>query len=324
VPLFYIHSFKLVNKINLNKINYLYQKQKIIIIKSSMSLNNSSTFSSQLSEIDENLLFPSDSNGSENNHIGPGSIRNFFLDSFEEIQYPNLSLNHSNSISSMIDLNPMPFGNEVRNIFPNAPINSNKQSDSVTPSDNSIIETKDESKPVLDKEKEKENFLGKKRAERQRKRKKDKDDMRVKIKRAFYNISLRNKLNGGLKSIGSKKYFEKFPKHFASDANKKRNKEILDMTLNQIFEKKELYIYEDDCGKAKFLHNLKTVQNEEIKKSEVMQKILNKTFRELYEEYINSDEFKIDEIKRLKKTNVDEYIKKYKDLAENLIEFFSH
>ena len=289
-----------------------------------MSLNNSSTFSSKLSEIDENLLFPSDSNGSENNHIGPGSIRNFFLDSFEEIQYPNLSLNHSNSISSMIDLNPMPFGNEVRNIFPNAPINSNKQSDSVTPSDNSIIETKDESKPVLDKEKEKENFLGKKRAERQRKRKKDKDDMRVKIKRAFYNISLRNKLNGGLKSIGSKKYFEKFPKHFASDANKKRNKEILDMTLNQIFEKKELYIYEDDCGKAKFLHNLKTVQNEEIKKSEVMQKILNKTFRELYEEYINSDEFKIDEIKRLKKTNGDEYIKKYKDLAENLIEFFSH
>jgi len=72
------------------------------------------------------------------------------------------------------------------------------------------------------------------------------------------------------------------------------------------------------------LHNLKTVQNEEIKKSEVMQKILNKTFRELYEEYINSDEFKIDEIKRLKKTNGDEYIKKYKDLAENLIEFFSH
>ena len=289
-----------------------------------MSLNNSSTFSSQLSEIDENLLFPSDSNGSENNLIGPGTTGNFSLDSFEETQYPNLELNHSNSLSSMIDLNPMPFGNEVRNIFPNAPINSNKQSDSVTPSDNSIIETKDESKPVLDKEKEKENFLGKKRAERQRKRKKDKDDMRVKIKRAFYNISLRNKLNGGLKSIGSKKYFEKFPKHLASDANKKRNKEILDMTLNQIFEKKELYIYEDDCGKAKFLHNLKTVQNEEIKQSEVMQKILNKTFRELYEGYINSDEFKIDEIKRLKKTNGDEYIKKYKDLAENLIEFFSH
>ena len=299
-----------------------------------MSLNNSSTFSSQLSEIDENLLFPSDYSGSENNLIGPGTTGNFSLDSFEETQYPNLELNHSNSLSSMIDLNPMPFGNEVRNIFPNAKINSNKQSDSVTPLDNSNLGTKDESKSVLDKEKdnekdkdkekEKENFLGKKRSERQRERKKDKDDMRVKIKRAFYNISLRNKLNGGLKSIGSKKYFEKFPKHFASDANKKRNKEILDMTLNQIFEKKELYIYEDDCGKAKYLHNLKTVQNEEIKKSEVMQKILNKTFRELYEEYINSDEFKIDEIKRLKKTNGDEYIKKYKDLAENLIEFFSH
>ena len=293
-------------------------------MKNSMSLDNSSTIPSPLSNIDGNLIFPSNSNGSENYHIGPGSIRNFPLESFEESQKPTLELSPSDSLvslSSMIDPNPMASGNELSNIFPNVPINSNKQSYSVSSSDRSNSVTKDESKPILDKEKEKVNLIGKKR---RRARKEDKDDIRVKIKRAFYNISLRNKLNGGLKSIGSKKYFEKFPKHFASDANKKRNKEILDMTLNQIFEKKELYIYEDDCGKAKFLHNLKTVQNEEIKKSEVMQKILNKTFRELYEEYINSDEFKIDEIKRLKKTNGDEYIKKYKDLAENLIEFFSH
>ena len=288
-----------------------------------MSLNNSSTFSSQLSEIDENLLFPSDSNGSENNLIGPGTIGNFSLDSFEESQKPTLELSPSDSLvslSSMIDPNPMASGNELSNIFPNVPINSNKQSYSVSSSDRSNSVTKDESKPILDKEKEKVNLIGKKR---RRARKEDKDDIRVKIKRAFYNISLRNKLNNKLKSIGSKKYFEKFPKYFASDPNKKRNKEILNMTLNQIFAKKELYNYEDDCGKTKYLHNLKTVQNEEIKKNEEFQKILNKTFRELFEEYINSDEFKIDEINRLKKKNGDEYIKKYKELAENLIEFFS-
>ena len=292
-------------------------------MKNSMSLDNSSTIPSPLSNIDGNLIFPSNSNGSENYHIGPGSIRNFPLDSFEESQKPTLELSPSDSLvslSSMIDPNPMASGNELSNIFPNVPINSNKQSYSVSSSDRSNSVTKDESKPILDKEKEKVNLIGKKR---RRARKEDKDDIRVKIKRAFYNISLRNKLNNKLKSIGSKKYFEKFPKYFASDPNKKRNKEILNMTLNQIFAKKELYNYEDDCGKTKYLHNLKTVQNEEIKKNEEFQKILNKTFRELYEEYINSDEFKIDEINRLKKKNGDEYIKKYKELAENLIEFFS-
>ena len=292
-------------------------------MKNSMSLDNSSTIPSPLSNIDGNLIFPSNSNGSENYHIGPGSIRKFPLDSFEESQKPTLELSPSDSLvslSSMIDPNPMASGNELSNIFPNVPINSNKQSYSVSSSDRSNSVTKDESKPILDKEKEKENLIGKKR---QRARKEDKDDIRVKIKRAFYNISLRNKLNNKLKSIGSKKYFEKFPKYFASDPNKKRNKEILNMTLNQIFAKKELYNYEDDCGKTKYLHNLKTVKNEEIKKNEEFQKILNKTFRELFEEYINSDEFKIDEINRLKKKNRDEYIKKYKELAENLIEFFS-
>ena len=52
--------------------------------------------------------------------------------------------------------------------------------------------------------------------------------------------------------------------------------------------------------------------------------IMNKTIRELYEEYINSDEFKINEINRLKNNKMqDEYITKYISLAKNLIEFFS-
>ena len=52
--------------------------------------------------------------------------------------------------------------------------------------------------------------------------------------------------------------------------------------------------------------------------------ILNKTIFQLYEEYINSDEFKINEINRLTKNKMqDEYITKYVSLAKNLIEFFS-
>ena len=62
----------------------------------------------------------------------------------------------------------------------------------------------------------------------------------------------------------------------------------------------------------------------QVKKNEVFKNILNKTICELYEEYINSDEFKISEINRLKKNKIhDDYITKYVILAKNLIEFFS-
>ena len=127
-----------------------------------------------------------------------------------------------------------------------------------------------------------------------------------------------------LTNMGSKKYFEKFPKHFASDPNKKRNKEVVNMKLGEIFEKEELYVFENEKGKFNFKQNLKIVHSEEIKKNENFQKLLNKTFGELYEEHLNSDEFKVKEINRLKEKKMgDNYIKRYIELAKNLIEFFS-
>ena len=68
------------------------------------------------------------------------------------------------------------------------------------------------------------------------------------------------------------------------------------------------------------------VKSEEVKNNEKLQEILDKTFRQLYEDYINSDNFKVDEINRLKKNNEEDnyyYIEKYKITAKNLINFFS-
>ena len=67
------------------------------------------------------------------------------------------------------------------------------------------------------------------------------------------------------------------------------------MTLQEIFEKKELYLIKDKATLDNYLHNKDLIQNEELNM------IMNKTICELYEEYINSDEFKISEINRLKK-----------------------
>ena len=161
-------------------------------------------------------------------------------------------------------------------------------------------------------------FLKKKRI---KSRKENKDNIRKKIKRGFFNNILCEKLNIKLRIIGSIEYFTKFPQFFASDVDRNRNKIILDMTLQEIFENSELYIYEDKNGYANYLHNLEVVKK--IKNDNIFKKILSKTFRELYEEYLDSDEFNIDEINRLKKSKMEnEYIRRYKDIAKDLINFF--
>ena len=96
------------------------------------------------------------------------------------------------------------------------------------------------------------------------------------------------------------------------------------MTLLNLFEKIEIYANENEKGLSNYKHNLNVIQSEEIKENDEFKKILNKTFSELYTEYINSDEFNIDEINRLKKKKMsDEYIRRYKYLAKHLIEYFS-
>ena len=194
----------------------------------------------------------------------------------------------------------------------------------VYPHNDSLFNKTDKEDINLITEKDEINFLGNKRLSYRRQRKDNKDNIRTKIKRGFFNSALINKLNDKLKSIGSTKYFMKFPQNFVSDISQKRNKEIVNMTLKEIFEKKELYKQENEIGFDNYLHNLKVIQSEIIKENSEFKKILNKTFRELYEEYINSDEFKIVEIGRLKEHKMeDDYIKKYIYLSRELIEFFN-
>ena len=227
-----------------------------------------------------------------------------------------------NGISSFI--NKTPDNNTRKEIF--KVIQGNRETEnnlSVSSSESSCLFKNTELDSVSDKEKE-INFIGNKRAKIKRPRKDNQDNIRRKIKRAFFNNALINKLNDKLKKNGSLKYFMKFPQFFVCDGNRNNNKMILDMTLLEMFEKKELYANENEEGLFKYEHNLKMVQSEEIMENEEFKKILNKTFRELYTEYINSDEFNIDEINRLQEKKMgDEYISRYKYLAKNFIEFLS-
>ena len=148
------------------------------------------------------------------------------------------------------------------------------------------------------------SLLKRKRNIKRRRRSENNDNIRKKIKRGFLNKTLIYKLNLILKYNGINSYFVKFPKKLSSNVTKEPNKKLLNMTLFEIFETKELY---SDNELKDFYHNLKVVKREDIRANLVYKTILNKKYCELFEEYINSKEF-VDEIKRLKKNYMMEKI----------------
>ena len=166
-----------------------------------------------------------------------------------------------------------------------------------------------------------ENFLKRKRYPQKRRRRENQDNMRKKIKRGFMNIALITKINVNLKLNNIVSYLEKFPQNLVCDVTKKTNKDLIDMTLEQIFEKKELY---DEDDLSKYEHNLKVIKSKEVQQNSELKAILNKKYSELFEEYINSKEFKVDEINRLKKNKMsDSYIERYIYLSKHFIKFCS-
>ena len=167
-------------------------------------------------------------------------------------------------------------------------------------------------------------FLRRKRMPDGRSNKDRLDNIRVRIKRGFFNYALLEKLNENLKMIGSNKYFQKFPQHLVSDVDRRRNKELFSLALKDFFENKKLNFNEKNNDCRNYNHNLDVLKDNKVKNNLEFKKILKKTIKQLYEEYINSDEFKINEINRLKnvKKEDDEYIKTYIEVSENLIEFF--
>ena len=200
------------------------------------------------------------------------------------------SIGEINSYNNQVlDSNPMPSLKAIKNIFtPKKPFKICKS----TP-----LGINNESLPA----EEEKCFLKKRCKARRRRRKENNDNIRIKIKRNFLNKYLKSRLNNILQMDGIKKYFDFFPNKFSRDISKGRNSMILDLTLREIFLDKKLYLFEDEDGNYKYEHNFNMIQSDEIKNNEKLQKILNKTIRELYAEYLDSDEFNIDEINRLKK-----------------------
>ena len=148
-----------------------------------------------------------------------------------------------------------------------------------------------------------------------------KDNILLKIKRTFFNTYLYNIINtlvlkkwkGLKKGKGSHKFFYRFSKKFIIDMTKKNNKRLLDMTLRQIIE--------NDSNQGNKL-NSDFLPSLQVEKNDKLEELLNSKYNDLFEIYINSQEFE-NEINRLKvKGFPDYYIKLYIYLSKNFIKFF--
>jgi hypothetical protein len=167
---------------------------------------------------------------------------------------------------------------------------------------------------------EEENiFIKRKRYKDKRSRRENQDNIRKKIKREFLNNALIPKINMIIKKHGGKFFFDIFKQDFVSDVTRKRNKELYNMTLGEIFKKKELY-HQKELNSYYF--NLKLINSKEIQENKELKNIFNLTLFNIFEEYLNSNEFLIEEVNRLKDKKMDDlYIQRYIILAKNYLKF---
>ena len=156
------------------------------------------------------------------------------------------------------------------------------------------------------------------RCKDRRRRRENNDNIRKGIKRNFFNRYIYNILNTELKKGGSNNFFEKFSSVFASDIDRERNKALLNITLIQIMKNKDLY---KNNSLEKYYHNLEVLKSLKKGKFLDLEKLLNTTYLDLFNEYINSENFE-NNLKKLKYKENDVYIERYIYLSQTWIDFF--
>ena len=178
--------------------------------------------------------------------------------------------------------------------------------------------------------------LSRSKKNQRKKRGRNQDNLLIRMKRHFFNNALTKSLNEELDKIGFKIKFEKFPSTFTSDVKIENNKKIIDKTLKEIFEMKELYISIDkelrgDKNKAaldKYNHNLEIIlklEKENNLNVKNVNKVLNMKYRDIYQNYIKGDEFinYVNELKSPLKKFDDSDLVRFIDLAKYFIQYFS-
>ena len=135
-----------------------------------------------------------------------------------------------------------------------------------------------------------------------------------------------------MRKAGSKYLFSFLPQIFISSISRQKNNQVLDLTYRQLLEKNFVSDVDENVYKnkkvdfSKYKNNLKDLEyldeHQDIYKSLGLDIMGNMKYKELLEQYFNSEEFD-KALQKLKEENEeDEYIEEYKNKAMTYVQFF--
>ena len=151
----------------------------------------------------------------------------------------------------------------------------------------------------------------------------DNYNIKNKLLTHFLNDYVLNDNNNIIQHAGCGLHFERFPRnlilHFIA---KERTKELFKMTLKEIYTKEDLY--DEKNIKSHFAHNSEVIKQlfsvdeyKYVKEQSGIKEKLEMKISDLFQKYLNSDEFK-DDIDGLKIESGEDYVEKYLKNAKNL------
>ena len=121
-------------------------------------------------------------------------------------------------------------------------------------------------------------------------------------------MHLVQKMTKTIKDAGSKDYFERFPKKFVLRAFNKENKKIWKMNLIEIFKENGFTQYLNIIDKLK--------EDKNIKNDSWANIFISMNIGDIYDDYLDSDEFKRI-IGKLEEKYEKDYIEKFQNYAKN-------
>jgi len=223
-----------------------------------------------------------------------------------------------------INLNRMNFDNVNLIKLPNFPLTYG-----LSPYNNFEIENIGEKIEIKNEKKKDKLFLIKKTEKLriiEEKRKKRfnsrQDNDRVKFVRQILNYYLYQKMMVIIKSYSIKLKLKKFPEKLINEISQINNKQYLDLTIEELYINKELY------NSKKLLkhyeHNLRIInllyknKDNEFKEKLGIERLLKMKYKDLINEYLQSNEYK-QKIYELNKNNDKYNVEKFKFFANNYI-----
>ena len=151
------------------------------------------------------------------------------------------------------------------------------------------------------------------------------NNWRKTIARNFFNKYLKNIIKKMARSCKLVISFENFPDKFIFSVIKTDNRAILKKTFEELIEDEKLY--EEIKSKAHYFKNkeilgkIKSNMHLVNKEKLDIEQILNLNFKDLYKNYLQSEEYKQKKIKLFTKKGISD-VKVFEEMSENFIECY--